>query len=109
LIPIFRKLRRFKEFPAAWWCGRDKGGDDCPAMKSLQRRSGQPRARTSATADTGASGRLLGHGQGLDGPVEPVAARALDPGGFQRPVGGSDGVSCVHLGWEPAPDGFVVL
>src|SRR5262249_17560198 len=45
--------------------------------------------------------------QGFDGPVEPMAARAPDPGAFQWPVGRSDRVPRLHLGGKPAPNGTV--
>ena len=47
--------------------------------------------------------------EGLDRPIEPVAGRASDHGGFEGPIAGAHGKPVPHLGREPASEGAVLV
>ena len=67
----------------------------------------EPAALTRGRPDDRVRG--LCHGQRLDRPVEPVAARAPDLHGVQHPLDGPDRVAVLHHGGKPAPHGAVLV
>jgi hypothetical protein len=48
-------------------------------------------------------------GEGFDWPVEPVAGRASDRGGFEWPAAGAQDEPAPHLGRKPAAPGTVLV
>jgi hypothetical protein len=67
----------------------------------------EPTALTRGRLDNRARG--LRHGQRLDRPVEPVAARAPDLHGVQHPLDGPDRVAVLHHGRKPASYGAMLV